>query len=255
MGALGHLILKTIYAHWPDHFNFVDREPPSYYKNANHDVAPNVFLNNDSVLDPDHKNKLYELAGKPSIILAHNAGLIPEELCKQAIICNVYCDDKALATALFLAWCKSSKSRLEFIHSHNQELSIYQAEFLQMLKFVNLNINVQGNININFWDLNSLQSLIPLLDCVKSDFGLGNYVLKTDWYNKNYARSVENVNAKEEFVGFTNVFLKAKANNLYKIIDYADFYNNEEITAFEKSIDYIHSLHNARMLSFELNHK
>lgn len=247
MGAMGHMLIKTIHAHWPDYFKFQHKPPPG--NGSNHDVASDLFLDNYSALSLAQQEKLYLLAGKPGLVLAHNVLLVPPHILEQATVCDIKCDDLAQATALFLGWCKWSHARLEYINQFNKDLDIYQAEFLQMLKTVNIHTNIDGDINIDFWDLNNIRSLAPLLDCVKKEFSLGEYHLQTDWFNNNYTRSIGHLKSSDEYIGFCTAFIKAKKQSVLDFSkNYKDFYTVEEADNFRKSIDFIHRLHYDRLI-------
>lgn len=247
MGAMGHMLIKTIHVHWPDYFKFQHKLPPE--NGSNHDVASDLFLDDYSVLSPAQQEKLYLLAGKPSLVLAHNVLLVPPHILEQATVCDIKCDTHAMATALFLGWCKWSRARLEYIYQFNKDMDVYQAEFLQMLKTVNIHNSINGDVNIDFWNLNNIESLTPLLECVKKEFSLDAYHLQTDWYNNNYTRSIGHLRFSAEYIGFCTAFTKAKQQNTTEVIEYTDFYTSHEAESFRKSIDYIHELHYNRSVS------
>ena len=210
-GALGFMIIRTIYAHWPSHFG------ENYSHNLknrhdNHQVSPDLFLNNHSFVSDEQIHLLEQLKQTPSLVLVHNLDLVPEHIVKSSWVASIESTDDFAIQALFLYWIKSGKSLFNFVNLSST--SLYPGLFLQLIRTVTQQNTHTAPVNIRFQDLDNLVSLVPILDQVQLQYNLQPYQLDYVWYTEIYSKSVQPLGEfLEIFVQFQQLYLTVKNNS------------------------------------------
>lgn len=210
-GALGFMIVRTIHAHWPEHFG---KNYGVNFKNRydNHQVQPDLFLNNHTRIFDEQIQLLESLMQRPSLVLVHNINLVPDHIVNNSWVASIESTDEFATCALFLYWIKSGRSIIDFVKASSTNL--YPGLFLQLARTISQQSSYTAPVNIKFQDLNKLESLVPILDQVQLQYNLQPYQLNHSWYNEVYSNSVQPLSEFSEiFTEFQNVCSLIKNNN------------------------------------------
>lgn len=236
-GGLGFMILKTVYHLWPDTFSKFTHGHGVEIAGSNHAVGVELFLNNHSEIDHDHLVQLESMVHRPSIVLTHNANLLPSHVRQQSWICNIDYDLAAYTAASWMFMNKTGTMVFDGVKSLNIEW--YQACFIGMVRFKNLNIKVDSDHNVNFWDLRQPFSLTQLYDQVQHQYSLTPYTLKPLWHRQLYNTSVQSTHLVE-YGKFAEIFQQIMQADFIDTPNYQDFFGHKTCQQFEKSMDFLY---------------
>lgn len=188
-GALGHLVLKTIYRHWPDYFGQEYRTFRTV-NHSNHDAVPALFLRREDRIS-HLESAVLEKLDKRSIILCHNAATIPITIRQKINFVNIICSAEDAIQTCFLYVYKSSHSIVNWCRYKQQSgYDFYETFFQELVRLCKIELKVSSGINLSYDSLKHYESVAPVIALVKNYLELKEPIHCRAWYMENYHHSV-----------------------------------------------------------------
>lgn len=218
-GALGHFLVRSIYHHWPTIFP----ETISHdYRFDNHLVPVNFFLKNTYEITQTQTDFLRRNKHKQSIILCHNAELIPVDVRQDILFININCGQVSKSQCAFLFMCKAGSDMIHYALQQNQlGFDFYEIMLKEFCRLASEPFYPQSGASIEFSELESYAMFAELLHSVQNYFDLDDPIEANDWYNFHYRRSTHLLmQYRDQFEIFERFFSVIVANpKIYLDID------------------------------------
>lgn len=198
-GSLGHLVLKSVYHHWPLIFNRRTDQIDTV-RHTNHQAGADLICMNSSALSDEEAKRLQSLVDRKNVfLLCHNADLIPRDKQNQFGFINILCLDYHKPEINFLFLCKSSYLTDWALIKQKNGFDPYEIMFWEFCRISKETIKIQPGVNLNFARLQDYQQIILALDFVKKVLDLPDYQCHREWYDMQYVNSIAPLNKYKEF--------------------------------------------------------
>lgn len=239
-GSLGHLVLKSVYHHWPMIFNQLT-DLVDTLNHCNHEVTPDLFCRNSSeISDQDLKTLQSLIDKKNAFVLCHNADLIPCDIKKKFAFINILCPDHRKPEVNFLFACKSSHIVDWAQKKQKDGFDLYQIMFKELRRISKEMIKIQPGFDLDFACLRDYQQIILAQAFVQNALTLPDYQYHREWYEIQYTNSVAPLNKHKGFFDafryFYSIWSVADAS-----VDYREIINDRK--EFKKLVDFFFGLH------------
>lgn len=239
-GSLGHLVLKSVYHHWPMIFNQLT-DLVDTLNHCNHEVTPDLFCKNSSeISDQDSKTLQNLIDKKNAFVLCHNADLIPRDIKTKFAFINIFCSDHCKPEVNFLFACKSSHIVDWAQKKQKDGFDLYQIMFKELRRISEETTKIQPGVDLDFDRLGEYQQIILVLDFVQKSLDLPDYQCHREWYEIQYANSVAPLKKHQEFFD-----LFRKYHSIWSVSDASVDYREiiDDRREFEMLVDFFR-LHN-----------
>jgi hypothetical protein len=206
-GAMGHMLLKTVYLHWPEIFskNILVNNSISQY--SNHDALPDLFLSNHQAATPQQLNFLKN-AKAQHLVLCHNTAVIPDDLFQNINFVNVLCDQQDKSRSTFLFMCKSGKYVIDWANQKGQEgFNFYEIVFRELVRIINADSAHPVGVDIQFRHLHNYYSIIPVLEMVQRHLDLDKFPKMQTQYLHLYNHTAAPLTVyRQQYCNFDKIF-------------------------------------------------
>jgi hypothetical protein len=241
-GALGHMVLNTIYHHWPKVFvsrMSTDAEKVQY---TNHRAMPWLFLSNESYIGDSELIRLNQ-ASDQDIILCHNAALIPVHIRQKITFINILSSSADLPVIAFLFMCKSGDFVFEWARKKQQQnFDFYEIVFQEFVRLAAYKFVAEPGTDLNFSELGHYQTVLPVIDKIQQKFDLDAPTSSEQWYIDNYNRSMQPLTQYREYYTKFKEFFDAIVIKLHNQTPLTYQSTVPSIDDFKLTVDFICNL-------------